>query len=170
LLAQLVKAAPLHDIGKIGIRDEILLKPGKLTPEEFEVMKTHTSIGGHAIAQAITKAMAMHGCVEGSKLPESIRYLEVARQIATHHHERWDGTGYPDGLAGRDIPLSARIMAVADVFDALTMRRGYKNPWSVPDAQDYILKLAGAQFDPNVVAAFEAAHEAFHAIRERLPD
>ncbi len=170
LLAQLVKAAPLHDIGKIGIRDEILLKPGKLTPEEFEVMKTHTSIGGHAIAQAITKAMAMHGCVEGSKLPESIRYLEVARQIATHHHERWDGTGYPDGLAGRDIPLSARIMAVADVFDALTMRRGYKNPWSVPDAQDYILKLAGAQFDPNVVAAFEAAHEEFHAIRERLPD
>jgi putative two-component system response regulator len=169
-LTHLVKAAPLHDIGKIGIHDDILLKPGKLSAEEFEVMKTHTRIGGQAITKAMHKAMAMHGCVEGSKLPESILYLETARQIATHHHEYWDGSGYPDGLAGRDIPLSARIMAVADVFDALTMRRGYKQPWSVADAHAYILKLAGVQFDPNVVAAFEAAHKEFTQIRNRLPD
>ena len=169
-LAQLVKAAPLHDIGKIGIRDEILLKPGKLTPEEFEIMKTHARLGGDAIAQAMNKALAMHGCVEGSKPPESIRYLEIARQIATHHHECWDGSGYPDGLAGRDIPLCARIMAVADVFDALTMRRGYKEPWTVEQARDFIHERSGKQFDPVVVAAFEAAQETFTRIRERLPD
>ena len=169
-LNHIVKAAPLHDVGKIGIPDHILLKPGKLTPEEFDVMKTHAHIGGQALDKALHKAMAMHGCEDAQKMPETVGALLAARQIAEHHHERWDGNGYPDQLAGRDIPLAARIMAVADVFDALTMRRVYKEPWPVEQAEAHIISQSGTHFDPAVVAAFVAVRHEFEAIRARLPD
>ena len=128
-------AAPLHDIGKIGISDYVLLKPGKLTPEEFEIIKTHAMIGGKILS--------------GSRS----QILQVAESIALHHHERWDGTGYCAGLAGTSIPLPARIVAVADVFDALTHRRLYKPPWPVRDALAEIERHAGRRYDPAVVSA-----------------
>ena len=130
------RAAPLHDLGKIGIPDEILLKPGKLTDEEFEVMKTHTTIGAEILA--------------GSRSP----VLRLAERIALSHHERWDGSGYPGGLSGDDIPLEGRIVAIADVFDALTHARPYKEAWPLADAVAEIEDQAGRQFDPEVAAAF----------------
>jgi putative two-component system response regulator len=169
-LQRIVKAAPMHDIGKIGIRDDVLLKPGRLTPEEFDVMKTHARVGGNAIAHAIHKALAMHADDGQHDMPESVRFLEVARLIATHHHERWDGNGYPDGLAGPDIPLPARLMALADVFDALTMRRIYKQPWPVQDAVAHIAAQAGTQFDPAIVAAFLSIADDFATIAQQLAD
>ena len=129
-------AAPLHDIGKIGVPDEILLKPGRLTDEEFEQVKTHTTIGARMLA--------------GGTAP----LLVVAEQVARTHHERWDGTGYPAGLAGEEIPLAGRIVAIVDVFDALTHDRPYKNAWSVDDALAEIDRGSGTQFDPDVVDAF----------------
>jgi PAS domain S-box-containing protein len=129
-------AAPLHDVGKIGIPDSILLKPGKLTDEEFEIMKTHAALG----AKLLT----------GSGSP----VLQMGTIIAESHHERWDGTGYPYGLAGEVIPLVGRIVAVADVFDALTHDRPYKSPWPVEEAFAEIERGAGTQFDPHVVEAF----------------
>jgi putative two-component system response regulator len=171
-LSMLVKAAPLHDIGKIGIPDPILLKPGPLTAEEFEVMKTHTRIGGDALRHALHRALALHG--DGPSphqpLPDSVRYLEVARLIATHHHECWDGSGYPDGLAERNIPLPARIVAVADVFDALTHRQPHRPAWPVEEAQAYVRAQAGQRFDPLVVAAFDAMQDRFTAIRTHWVD
>jgi PAS domain S-box-containing protein len=131
------QAAPLHDVGKLGISDTILLKPGKLTPAEFELMKTHALVGARILA--------------GSTSPA----LQLAEEIALTHHEWWDGCGYPHGLKGTDIPLSGRIVAVADVFDALTQTRPYKAAWPVEEAVDEIRSLAGRQFDPDVVAAFE---------------
>jgi putative two-component system response regulator len=169
-LSRIVKAAPMHDIGKIGIRDNILLKPGKLTHLEFEVMKTHARLGGDAIEHAINKALAMHEAQATDVLPESVRFLEVARVIAIHHHERWDGSGYPDGLKGENIPLPARLMALADVFDALTTQRVYKRPWSLSDASRYIVEESGAHFDPRIVQAFEASQDEFSAISTRLAD
>jgi putative two-component system response regulator len=151
-LLHIVKAAPLHDIGKIGIPDRILLKPAKLSPEEFEIIKRHSRIGGDAIRQAIDKACARADSV--ASRANALVFLEVAAIIATHHHERWDGAGYPDGLAGSDIPLPARLMAVADVFDALTTKRVYKEAMGIPHAIDYIQQHSGSQFDPAVVAAF----------------
>lgn len=130
------RAAPLHDLGKIGISDVILLKPGKLTDEEFEVIKTHPRVGGEILS--------------GSHSP----LLCLAEQIALTHHERWDGRGYPAGLRGAEIPLAGRIVAVADVFDALTHERPYKHAWPVADAVEEILGQAGRQFDPRVVAGF----------------
>ncbi|ASM75841.1 two-component system response regulator [Vitreoscilla filiformis] len=171
-LSMLVKAAPLHDIGKIGIPDHILLKPAPLTAEEFEVMKTHTRIGGDALRHAIHRALALHGDRPSAHhpLPDGVRYLEVARLIATHHHECWDGSGYPDGLAERDIPLPARIVAVADVFDALTHRKPHRPAWPVEEAQAYVRAQAGQRFDPIVVAAFDAMQDRFTAIRAHLAD
>jgi putative two-component system response regulator len=135
--AELVQfAAQLHDIGKIGIPDEILLKPGALTIEEFAIMKRHTEIGGRIL--------------ETSKAP----LLKVAREIALFHHENWDGTGYQSGLRGEEIPLSARIVAVADVYDALTHARPYKKAWTQEDAFDEIRSRSGSKFDPAVVEAF----------------
>ncbi len=135
--AQLIgRAAPLHDVGKIGIPDAILLKPGRLTGEEFEVIKTHTTIGAEILA--------------GSRSP----LLRLAERIALTHHERWDGGGYPSGLGGEEIPIAGRIVAVADVFDALTHERPYKQAWPVEKAVDEILSQAGRQFDPCVVDAF----------------
>jgi putative two-component system response regulator len=168
-LQRIVKAAPLHDIGKIGIRDHVLLKPGALTPEEFEEMKTHARIGGDALAHAMAKATPLQGG-DSAEPPEALRFLEVARTIATHHHERWDGTGYPDRLAGQQIPLPARLMAVADVFDALIMRRIYKPAWPVPKAMAHIESQAGQHFDPAVVAAFLACRTPLAEIAARLAD
>ena len=133
---QLVRlAAPLHDIGKIGISDLILLKAGKLTDEEYDSMKKHCEIGASILS--------------GSKS----EILQLAQEIAISHHERWDGRGYPNKLAGDDIPLSGRIVSVVDVFDALTHKRTYKKAWSVEDSLAEIQKNAGTQFDPKVVDA-----------------
>jgi putative two-component system response regulator len=130
-------AAPLHDVGKIGISDLILLKPGRLTFEEFEVMKTHTTIGVKILSRSAHSV------------------LQLAAEIALTHHERWDGTGYLHGLKGEDIPVAGRIVAIADVFDALTHERPYKKAWSAPEAMGEIGRASGHQFDPAVVAAFE---------------
>ena len=132
----MLHASPMHDVGKIGICDAILLKPGRLTPEEFEIMKTHAAIG----------ADMLQG--EDSDL------IKLARIIALSHHEKWDGSGYPFGLAGEAIPMAGRIVAVADVFDALTSSRPYKKPWPVDEAVAYIQDNAGKHFDPTVVEHF----------------
>lgn len=129
------RAAPLHDIGKIGVPDAILLKPGRLTEQERMTMQEHTRIGAEILS--------------GSRFP----LLQLAEQIALIHHERWDGEGYPNGLAGDDIPLAGRIVAVADVFDSLTHERPYKGAWSVKDALKELQACAGSQFDPGVVEA-----------------
>ncbi|MDX2003643.1 MAG: tetratricopeptide repeat protein [Meiothermus sp.] len=129
------QAATLHDIGKIAISDTILLKPGKLTPEEYDVVKTHTTLGAEILGDGRSEL------------------LRVAEQIARSHHERWDGKGYPQGLAGEDIPEAGRIVAVADVLDALTSERPYKRAWTLSEAIEEIQKSAGTQFDPRVVAA-----------------
>ena len=133
--ALIARAATLHDIGKIGIPDHILLKPGKLSPEEFEIMKTHTRIGARILS--------------GSRSP----MLQLAREVALTHHERWDGQGYA-GLAGDAIPLPGRIVAVADTFDALTHQRPYKPAWSIAEAMAEVERERGRQFDPDIVDAF----------------
>ena len=132
------QAAPLHDLGKIAIPDSILLKPGRLEPEEYEVVKTHAVLGARVLADSNSEV------------------LGVAEEIARSHHERWDGDGYPDGLAGQAIPLAARLVGVADVFDVLVHERPYKEAWTVEDAAKEIRSGAGTQFDPDVVAAFDA--------------
>lgn len=133
----IIRAAPLHDVGKIGIADAILLKPGKLTDEEFDTMKRHAVIGARMLS--------------GSSSP----WLQLAEQIALSHHERWDGRGYPQGLEGEAIPLVGRIVTVADVFDALTHERPYKKAWPVADAAAEIQAQCGRQFDERVVKAFQ---------------
>ena len=157
-IALIAKSAPLHDIGKVGIPDHILLKPGKLTPAEWEVMKTHARLGAEAIEQAERDA------------DRPVPFLAFAKEIARHHHERWDGTGYPDGLAGDAIPVAARLMAVADVFDALISRRVYKPPMPFDTARDVIAGDRGTHFDPDVVDAFGAGFVTFQAIAERYAD
>ena len=132
----LLHASPMHDIGKIGIPDRILLKPGKLDPHEWEVMKTHAAIGAEILSGHDSQLMRM------------------ARDVALHHHEKWDGSGYPHGLAGEDIPLVGRVVAVADVFDALTSERPYKRAWPLQAALDHLRKLSGTHFDPRAVSAF----------------
>ena len=171
-LQRIVKAAPMHDLGKIGIPDHILLKPGKLTPDEFRVMQTHARIGADTIAKAMAKVQAQHADDQPAPAPgdiaEPLRALAVARDIARSHHEHWDGQGYPDGLAGEAIPLAARLMAVADVFDALTCTRPYKAGWPVAEALAYIQARAGRQFDPAVCAALRACEVDFQAVAARL--
>ncbi len=136
--AELIKnASPLHDIGKVALADNILLKPGRLTPEEFEIMKSHTIYGGRILEGAHSKV------------------LQVAHKMSLYHHEKWNGTGYPKGLKGEDIPLEARIITVADVFDALCVERVYKKAWKTDDAYLYILGESGKAFDPRIVAAFK---------------
>jgi putative two-component system response regulator len=169
-LTRIVKAAPLHDIGKIGIPDHILLKPGSFTPDEWEIMKTHSRIGGNTIRRAIDKALAANPAQIHDEKPESLAFLEVAHSIATSHHEKWDGSGYPDGMAGDAIPLAARLMALADVFDALTMARVYKKPWPLADAVGFILGQKGSHFDPSVVEAFESSLDEFDRIRSTFSD
>ncbi len=144
-------ATPMHDVGKIGIPDAILLKPEKLSPEEFEIMKTHTDIGVSILS---------------GKDP----MIVAAREIAGSHHERWDGTGYPNGLSGDEIPILARICAVADVFDALTSKRPYKEQWEVEEAIDWVISKSGTHFDPDIVCAFEVALPEILRIRELYRD
>jgi len=134
---ELLHAAPLHDVGKIGIPDAILQKPGPLTPEEWEVMRRHPLIGAQIIGEH----------------PSGL--LHTAAAIALHHHEKWDGSGYPHGLAGEDIPLVARIVALADVFDALTSTRPYKRAWPVEEVMAFIAEQSGRHFDPALVAHFQ---------------
>lgn len=129
-------AAPMHDIGKIGIPDRILLKPGKLDEEEMRIIRTHTLIGARVLGDA------------------PVEPLRMARQVALTHHEKWNGEGYPAGLAGEDIPLTGRIVAIADVFDALTSERPYKKAWPVQQAVGYIVEAKGTQFDPHLVDCF----------------
>ncbi|MGE0483962.1 MAG: HD-GYP domain-containing protein [Gammaproteobacteria bacterium] len=154
----IAKSAPLHDIGKVGIPDDILRKPGRLTSAEWAVMQTHAALG----AEALERAEADLAC--------PMAFLSYAKQIARHHHEHWDGRGYPDGLAGEDIPLAARLMALADVFDALISRRSYKTPFPVTIARQIILAERGRQFDPEVVDAFIAEFDVFCAIAARYGD
>lgn len=155
----IARSAPLHDIGKVGIPDSILLKPGKLDPEERAIMQTHAALGAAAIAQAERDAGG-----------QAMKHLDYAKQIARSHHERWDGAGYPDGLSGEAIPLPARLMALADVFDALVSPRVYKRPWSLEAARSYILEQSGKHFDPAVVEVFDAAFDEFCGIAHRLAD
>ncbi len=157
-ITTLARSAPLHDIGKVGIPDHILLKPGKLTPAEWEIMKTHAALGSEAIAQAERDAET------------PVEFLAVAKEIAHYHHEKWDGGGYPDGLAGEAIPLSARLMALADVFDALISRRVYKPALPYEEARRIILAGSGTHFDPAVAAAFAGAFDQFCDIAERYQD
>ena len=153
---EISRFSPLHDIGKVAIADGILNKPAKLTPEEFTIMKEHARIGGELIGKIYRKT--------GS------RSLRLAYDLTMHHHERWDGTGYPLRLSGSDIPIAARIMALADVYDALTSERVYKRAFSREEAKDIILSSAGNHFDPAVVAAFTLVEEAFNQLRLELQD
>ncbi len=148
----LAQSAPLHDIGKVGIPDHILLKPGKLTPEEWEIMKTHAEIGAQAIAQAEADSA------------RPVEFLRIAQEIARSHHEKWDGSGYPAGLAGEQIPISARLMALADVFDALICARVYKPAMPMEEAYRIIVDGSGKHFDPDVAAAFVREFETFKRI------
>lgn len=152
------KSAPLHDIGKVGIPDRILLKPGKLDPAEFEIMKTHTLLGRDAIEQA------------EKELGIQADFLSMAKEIALSHQEKWDGSGYPEGLAGTAIPLSARMMALADVFDALISRRVYKEPMPIDKAIEIIELGKGAHFDPDLVEAFLEIQDQFLEIATRYAD
>ena len=154
----LVKSAPLHDIGKIGIPDYILLKPGKLTVEEFEIMKTHTTLGRNAIIRA----------EEMQEQPDT--FLRFAKEIAYSHHEKWNGSGYPQGLIGDAIPISGRLMAVADVYDALISKRVYKDAMPHVAAVELIYKDMGTHFDPTVVESFLRIEQRFLEISAHYSD
>ncbi len=149
--------SPLHDIGKVGIPDNVLLKPGRLTAEEFETMKQHVLIGGRTLDAAL-------------RLHPRAKYLQVARDIAFTHHEKFDGSGYPYGLRGEEIPICGRIVALSDVYDALTTRRVYKPAYSHEAAKSIILDGRGNHFDPLVVDAFLESEDRFIAVKERLED
>ncbi|OYQ40458.1 hypothetical protein CHU94_14340 [Rhodoferax sp. TH121] len=157
-IGMIFKSVPLHDIGKVCLPDRVLLKPGKLTEEEFEIMKTHTTLGRDAIVQA-EQAVGVE-----------LDFFIFAKEIAYSHQEKWDGTGYPQGLAGDEIPVSARLMAVADVYDALISRRVYKAAMSHEDAVAIIAQTRGRHFDPDVVDAFLALQDTFHAIAIAFSD
>ena len=148
----ILNASPMHDIGKIGIPDRILLKPGKLTEAEWEIMKTHSEIGAKLLS--------------GSES----RLMQTAETIAMTHQERWDGSGYPLGLKGKEIPLVGRIIAVADVFDALTSERPYKKAWPVDDSASEIIKKSGVHFDPEIVSAFKETLPDLLVIKEAFSD
>jgi len=150
-------SSALHDIGKVGIPDSILLKPGKLTPPEWEIMKSHSAIG----AQTIESVIADFG---------PTRFLTMGRDIAGYHHEKWDGSGYPEGLRGERIPLAARIVALADVYDALTSERPYKKAWPHADAIAWTRDQIGTQFDPQIAPSFLKRAEQMDAVRVRLAD
>jgi putative two-component system response regulator len=156
-LEDIFRAAPMHDIGKVGIPDEILLKPGPLTREEFEIMKHHTVIGAESLRQVAEQS-------------EYANFLHMAAEIARWHHERWDGRGYPDGLRGRETPLSARIVAMADVFDAMTSVRVYKDAIAPDRARRMIEEEEKGHFDPVVVDAFRECYLDFLEIHETVQE
>lgn len=156
----LYKSAPLHDIGKVGIPDNILLKPGKLSPDEFEIMKKHATYGSEAIRSAINN-------LEQTLIHKSgATFLQFAQEITYCHHEKWDGSGYPNGISGNSIPLSARIMAVADVFDALSCKRVYKKAFSREVTRELMIKGAGFHFDPRIIDAFIELEDEFWKINQ----
>ncbi|MDO9314100.1 MAG: two-component system response regulator [Burkholderiaceae bacterium] len=157
-ISLIAKSAPLHDIGKVGIPDHVLLKPGKLTSEEWDIMKTHAAVGADAIRRA------------EADTSEPVKFLDYAKQVARHHHERWDGAGYPDGLAGDAIPLAARLMALADVFDALISVRVYKKAFSFNEARQIMALQGGKHFDPDLLAAFLEGYDEFCDIAQQHPD
>lgn len=157
-IATLFKSAPLHDIGKVGIPDRILLKPGRYTPEEYEIMKAHPTLGRDAIAQA------------EAHLGTPVAFLSMAKDIAYGHQEKWDGSGYPQGLRGDAIPVSARLMALADVYDALISRRVYKDGMPHDKAAVIIAEGSGLHFDPDVVEAFIRIQPQFQEIARRFAD
>ncbi len=150
--AMILEAAPMHDIGKVGIPDHILLKPGKLTEEEFAIMKNHARLGHQILAGSVSET------------------LQMGAEIALSHHEKFNGSGYPQGLSGNDIPLSARIVAVADVFDALTSERPYKRAWEIERAVDFLKEGSGLHFDPQCVEAFLADFSEVLAIKDRYQE
>jgi putative two-component system response regulator len=154
----LARSAPLHDIGKVGIPDAILRKPGPLTADEWITMKTHAQLGSEAIEMAERDASVQ------------VEFLRVAKEIAHWHHEKWDGSGYPDGLIGAAIPISARIMALADVFDALISRRVYKEAMPLEDVKKIILAGRGQHFDPDMVDIMLSHFDDFCDIAERYRD
>lgn len=156
----LEKSAPLHDIGKVGVRDSILQKPGKLTPEEFREMKLHTICGYEALSRPLK--------ILGLDIEDS--FLNFAREISLSHHEKWDGSGYPQGLKGHEIPFSARLMAIADVYDALISKRVYKPPLPHAKAVAIIEQEAGAHFDPDIAAAFLTIEKEFREIALHYAD
>lgn len=156
----LFKSAPLHDVGKVGVPDAILLKPGKLTDEEFQEMKKHTTLGRDAIRRAEER---LEGNTEAS-------FLRLAREIAYTHHEKWNGSGYPEGLTGEDIPVSGRLMAVADVYDALVTRRVYKPAFPHEQAVEIIRDGLGSHFDPDICRAFLETEEIFRNIALEFVD
>ncbi|CAN7428289.1 two-component system response regulator [Acidovorax sp. LjRoot66] len=158
VIDMLYKSAPLHDIGKVGIPDRILLKPGRFEPHEFEVMKTHTTLGRDAIQHA------------EDQLGMPVEFLQYAKEIAYGHQEKWDGSGYPQGLAGEAIPLSARIMAVADVYDALISRRVYKEGMPHAKAVDIMREGRGSHFDPDILDAFLGMLDEFQRIAQKFAD
>ncbi|OYP30382.1 two-component system response regulator [Rhodopirellula sp. MGV] len=151
------QTSPLHDIGKVGIPDSVLLHPGKLSKDQFKLMQSHTVIGADCLKGAIAKS------------PKA-KFLHMAHDIARFHHEKFDGSGYPDGLVGEKIPLAARIVAIADVYDALRSRRIYKPAFSHERSCEIICGDAGSHFDPRLVAAFERVHEQFATIAERFSE
>jgi len=151
----LYKSAPLHDIGKVGVRDSILLKPGKLTEEEFEEMRKHTTYGGKSLMVGI------------NELGEE-SFLTLAKEIALTHHEKWDGSGYPKGISKEEIPISGRLMALSDVYDALISKRVYKGAFTHYEAKNIILESRGTHFDPDIVDAFIKIEAKFIEIMERF--
>ena len=158
VIEMLYKSAPLHDIGKVGIPDRILLKPGPLSRDEYEVMKTHAQLGANAL-------------IEAEKLiGRKNNFLQYAREIAMWHHEHWDGSGYPDGLKGENIPLSARLMAIADVYDALISERVYKGAIDHNVAIEIIISGRGTHFDPDMIDAFISISDQFQRVAEQYND
>ena len=157
-IERLFKSAPLHDIGKVGIPDRILLKPGHFDDQELQIMKTHATLGRDAISHA------------EKSLGTQVEFLSMAKEIALSHQEKWDGSGYPEGLSGDAIPISARLMAVADVYDALISRRVYKEAMTHEQAVNIIAEGRGSHFDPDVVDAFVQISDEFRAIAERFAD
>ncbi|MCP4597360.1 HD domain-containing phosphohydrolase [Neptuniibacter sp.] len=164
-IEQIYKSAPLHDVGKVGIPDNILLKPDRLADDEYERMKRHTTLGSDAIEEAINSLSTSLSIEDGSGT-----FLHYARDIAHYHHERWDGKGYPKGLIGDSIPLAARLMAIADVYDALVSERVYKEAYSREKAEDIILNQSHGQFDPRILAAFEQVKDQFWQIKLHYSD
>lgn len=153
------KTAPLHDVGKVGIPDSVLLKPGKLNEEEWGIMRTHPTLGAEALRKA-SESVTGRGA----------RFLKYAEEIAYGHHEKWDGSGYPRGLSGNDIPISARLMAIADVYDALISKRCYKDAMSHQQALDIMMEGKGKHFDPVMLQVFLDNESLFRAIAEKYSD
>lgn len=150
----------MHDVGKIAVPEGILFKPARLTPEEYSVVRMHTVVGARLLEEA--------GRALATRVGQESDFLRVAVEIARWHHERWDGTGYPDGLKGQETPLHARVVGLVDVYDALTTRRVYKEAWAHEEAVEEIRKGRGTQFDPELVDVFLAAAERFARAREEL--